>query len=107
MVFGSAALYRLDSVRVLKNRGSLYTNNASVRKGLNDTAALRFDFYVTAAKSYIYFNQQTQTDSLEIIWETKTGRCCQHEETYESVGTVRFNGAVVQPQKGTYVFVKP
>lgn len=106
LVLGSAAVYKIDSIRVLQSGNDLYINNASVRKGLADTTAVRFDFYIEAAKSYIYYNQQTTPDSLEVDWIQKTGRCCNNPETYYTIDKVKFNNKIIQPQNGVYFFVK-
>lgn len=106
LFLGPAAIYKIDSIRVLNSSNDLSINNASVRKGLSDTTALRFDFYVQATKSFIYYNQQTKPDSLEVDWVQKTGRCCNNPQTYYTIDKVRFNGQIIQPQNGIYLFVK-
>ena len=85
LIFGSTAQFRFDSVRLLATYNSADYHNASIIRGLIDSAALRFDFYVPAEKSYIYYNRQTALDSLEIKWQTKTGKCCGAPHEYRVV----------------------
>ncbi len=105
-IFGPSALYKIDSIQVLKEYNNLNINNASVRKGLIDSTGLRFDFYVRETKSYIYYNKQTPEDSVEIKWLTKTGKCCGGPEEYYTVDSVKFNNVFIKPVNGVYTFVK-
>src|ERR1035437_4038135 len=68
LIFGPTALYRIDSIQVLKQKNNFNINNASVRKGFIDSNNVEFDFHIPSEKSYIYYTQQTQQDSLEIKW---------------------------------------
>jgi hypothetical protein len=106
LIFGPGALYTIDSIEILNSYNDHFINNASVRKGLIDSSALRFDFYTPESRSFIYFNRQTKIDTLDLSWVEKTGRCCGGPTTYRSIGEVRFNGLLVQPKSGVYSFVK-
>jgi hypothetical protein len=106
LIFGPTALYRIDSVRVLNLKNNFNINNASVRKGVIDSNNVEFDFYITAEKSYIYYNQQTKQDSLEIKWLTKTGKCCENPQEYTIVDSVKFNNISIKPINGVYYFAK-
>jgi hypothetical protein len=106
LVFGSSAIYITDSIQVLKSDNNLSINNASVRKSLDDSFSLRFDFYIEATRSFIYYKYQTKTDTLDIAWSEKTGKCCGSSTTYYVPGEVKFNGALIQPTNGVYYFVK-
>lgn len=65
-----------------------------------------FDFYVPANKSYLYYNQQTQQDSIEIKWLTKTGKCCGSKQSYNIIDSVKFDNVFINPINGLYYFVK-
>jgi hypothetical protein len=106
LIFGSSALYKIDSVLILNEHNNFNINNASVRKGLLDSTALRFDFHTAAVKSYIFYNQQTLEDSVEIKWLTKTGKCCEASQEYYTVDSVKFNNVFVKSVNGIYTFVK-
>ena len=106
LISGSAALYRIDSIRVLNKKNNFNINNASVRKGFIDSNNVRLDFYILTKKSYIYYNQQTQQDSLEIKWLAKTGKCRGSVQKYNVPDSVRFNNALIKPVNGIYFFVK-
>jgi hypothetical protein len=106
LIFGSQALYKVDSLKVLKTRNDFSVHNASVRRSFSDSSNLRFDFYVPEAKSFFYYNQQAKTDSLEINWVERKGKCCGEPYTYYSVAQVKFNGTVIQPQNQVYYFIK-
>jgi len=106
LIFGPAALYQIDSIRVLKQKDNFTINNSSVRKGFIDSNDVRFDFYIPAEKSYIYYSQQTQQDSLEIKWITATGKCCGNPEKYTVVDSVKFNDKFVEPRNEVYYFTK-
>lgn len=106
LFFGNNALYKMDSVRVLKERGNFNINNASVRKGIADSNSVRFDFYIPADKSYIYYNGQSSQDSLEVKWLSETGKCCNSDHQYYTVDSVKFNGTLMKPENGIYYFVK-
>ena len=106
LIFGPTALYRIDSIQVLKEKNSFNINNASLRKGFLDSNNVEFDFYIPAGKSYIYYNQQTKQDSLEIKWSTKTGKCCENLQEYAVVDSVKFNNVFIKPVNAVYYFVK-
>jgi hypothetical protein len=106
LIFGATALYHIDSIQVLNQKNNFKINNASVRKGVIDSNNVEFDFYVPAEKNYLYYNQQTQLDSLEIKWLTKTGKCCGNLQEYAVVDSVKFNNVSVKPLNGVYYFVK-
>lgn len=106
LIFGDTAIYALDSIQILKNYNNFSINNASVRRSFNDSFSLRLDFYVPEPKSFIYYNQQAKTDTLEINWSEKTGKCCNAPFTYYSINGVKFNGLLIQPKNGIYYFVK-
>lgn len=105
LVFGSQALYKIDSIKVLQKRNDFSVHNASVRKSYKDSANLFFDFYVPQAKSFIYYNQLSASDSLEIRWADKKQKCCGEPFIYHSIEEVKFNGTIVQPQNGVYYLV--
>lgn len=106
LVLGAQAIFKLDSLKVLKNRNDLSVQNAEVSSSYGDTANLQFHFRRPETKSYIYYNQQTGSDSLEIEWVDKQGKCCGDAYTYSSIRQVKFNGAVVQPQGKVYYLIK-
>ena len=104
--FNLASLYKMDSIKVLKEKNNPNVNNASVNKGAIDSTNLKFDFYVTEEKSYIYYNQQSSLDSIEIKWLVKKGKCCDAEQEYYTVDSVKFNGVLIKPENGVYQLVK-
>jgi hypothetical protein len=106
LLFGQTALYQMDSIKVLQQKNNPDINNASVNKGAIDSTNVRFDFYVPEEKSYIYYNQQSTLDSIEIKWLAKTGKCCDAEQEYYTVDSVKFNGVVIKPKNGVYQLVK-
>jgi hypothetical protein len=106
LIFGPNALYNIDSIRVLEEKNNQDINNASVRKGLIDTNNVRLDFYIEAEKSYIYYNSNVTTDSLRIVYITKTGKVCGHKEEYKDIDSVFFNNTFVKPLNNVYHFVK-
>ena len=106
LIFGPMALYRMDSLRVLKQKNNFNIINASLRKGFIDSNDVKFDFHIPVEKSYIYYNQQTQQDSLEIKWLTKKGKCCGNVQEYSVIDSVKFNNTFISPTNGIYYFVK-
>ena len=106
LIFGPNALYNIDSIRILREKNNQDINNASVRKGLIDTNNVRLDFYIEAEKSYIYYNSNVSTDSLRIVYITKTGKVCGHKEEYKDIDSVFFNNTFVKPLNNVYHFVK-
>lgn len=106
LIFGPNSIYEIDSIQVLEKKDSFNINNASVRKGLLDSNNVEFDFYVPTGKSYLYYNQQTELDSVEIKWLTKSGKCCGNPQQYNVVDSVKFNNAFIKPVNGIYYFVK-
>jgi hypothetical protein len=106
LIFGPGALYRIDSIRVLKQKNNFNINNSSVRKGVIDSNNVEFDFYMPAGISYIYYDQQTLQDSLEIKWLTKSGKCCGNLQDYYVVDSVKFDNVFINPINGVYYFVK-
>ncbi len=106
LVFGPAALYKIDSIQVLRQKNNFDVNNASVRKGVINSDNVRFDFYVPEEKSYIYYSQQASQDSLEIKWLTKKGKCCGESFEYYVVDSLKFNGSPVKPVNKVYSLVK-
>jgi hypothetical protein len=105
LIFGPTALYQIDSMQVLA-RTNFNTNNASIRKGAIDSNNVKFYFYIPAEKSYIYYNQQTQQDSIEIKWLTKAGTCCGISQEYVVADSVKFNNVSIRPLNDVYYFVK-
>lgn len=106
IIFGQFAQYKIDSLHVLKQRSSFEISNASVIRGLIDSNNVRFDFYIPAGKSYLYYDQQSPQDSLDIKWLTKTGKCCGGAESYNVVDSVKFNNILIKPVNGIYTFIK-
>jgi hypothetical protein len=106
LIFGPASLYKIDSIKVLKQKNNPNVNNASVNKGAIDSTNLRLDFYMPEEKSYIYYNQQSLPDSIEIKWLNKIGKCCDAEQEYYTVDSVKFNGVLIKPENGVYQLVK-
>lgn len=106
LIFGPQAIYNIDSISILKEKNNHSINNASVRKGLIDTNNVRLDFYIEAEKNYIYFNSNVNTDSLRIVFITKTGKACGHNEEYKSIDSVFYNNKLVKPVNEVYHFVK-
>jgi hypothetical protein len=106
LMFGSFALYRIDSLQISKQYNNNDINNASVSKGLTDSTVVRLDFYVPETKSYIYYNDHTPQDSLEIKWLIKKGKCCGNVEEYKVFDSVKFNAVLIKPINGQYYFVK-
>ncbi len=105
LVFGRFGIYQIDSIQVLQEKNNFNISNASVRRGLIDSNNVRFDFYIPAAKSYIYY-KQNQQDSLEIKWIVKTGKCCGGSQEYNFIDSVKFNNTYIKPLNGSYTFVK-
>ncbi|MEP6947750.1 MAG: hypothetical protein ABI863_00685 [Ginsengibacter sp.] len=106
LIFGAAAIYRIDSIRILNQKNNFNINNASLQKGFINSNDVKFDFYIPAAKSYIYYNQQTQQDSLEIKWLKKSGKCCGNLQEYRVADSVKFNNTFIKAVDGIYYFVK-
>ena len=106
LIFGSYSKFIADSIQVLKEPNSFNFSNATVSKGFIDSTGLHFDFHIPAIKSYIYYNRQTQQDSLEIKWITKTGKCCGSSSQYSVVDSVKFNNVLAMPVNGVYTFIK-
>lgn len=106
LIFGPSALYKIDSVQILNDYNNFNINNASVRKGLIDSTALRFDFHIAAVRSYIFYNHQSAEDSVEVKWLTKTGKCCGASQEYYTIDSVKFNNIFIKPINGIYTFVK-
>ena len=106
LIFGTNAKYQIDSIQILQQKNNFNINNAAVRKDLADSNNVEFDFYIPAAKSYLYYNQQTETDSIEIKWLTKTGKCCGDSQEYSVVDSVKFNNTSVTAINGVYYFIK-
>jgi hypothetical protein len=104
LIFGPSALYNSDSIRLLKQKnppvsiGVVYTN---IRN-----STLGFEFNTIEAKNYIYYNSQTPMDSLELIWSTKTFKCCGHISTYNIIDSVKFNQTFVKPVNENYTLIK-
>ncbi|MEO6868075.1 MAG: hypothetical protein ABI168_00425 [Ginsengibacter sp.] len=105
LVFGPQAIYNIDSIRVLKEKNNQNINNASVRKGLVDSNNVRFDFYIKAEKSYIYYNS-INTDSLRIVFISKIGKVCGHNEEYKAIDSLFYNNNLVKPVNEVYHFVQ-
>ena len=107
LIFGPAAQYRLDSIRMLNQINNYNTYNASFQRGFVDSNNIIFHFYTPESKSYIYFNQQTKSDSLEIKWIVKTAKCERGGSLeYNAVDSVKFNNTFIKPANGVYTFVK-
>ena len=105
LIFGASALYNADSIRILEQKNNLSITNAFVTKQVADSTLI-FDFYKILRKSYIYYNQQTPRDSLEIKWITKIRECCGEKNPYYEVDSVIFNNAFIKPVNGVCTFVK-
>jgi hypothetical protein len=67
---------------------------------------LAFNFYIPEAKSYIYYSKQAKTDTLEISWIAKEGKCCGEPFTYYGAEGLTLNGQPLQPNNGVYLIVK-
>jgi hypothetical protein len=106
LIFGPYAIYKSDSIQILKEKGNTSIDNASVQTGITDSTAIRLNFYLHETKNYIYYNDHTPPDSLEVIWLTKKGKCCGNQEEYRVVDSVKFNNMPVKADKGVYYFVK-
>ncbi len=106
LIFGPYSIYESDSIQILKENRNTSINNASIQKGSTDSTAIRLNFYVHEIKSYIYYNDHTPSDSLEIIWLIKKGKCCDNEKEYRVVDSVKFNNMPVKADKGVYYFIK-
>ena len=106
LVFGPSRLFSADSIGILNINNDPKVHNASVRRSPADTAALRLNFYVPAERSFIYYNQQTITDTLDVVWTTKTGRCCGGPQTYQTIESIKLNSAPLQVQSGSYLIIK-
>ena len=106
LVYGPNALYKFDSIQILKNHNEFSIHNASVNRLYKDSSFLRFDFYLPESRSFIYYNQQTKTDTLDIEWIEKTGKCCETPSTYYIAGAVRLNNVLVPPTNGIHYFPK-
>lgn len=102
LVFGNAALYNPDSIKILKQTNPAVMNGF-VRKNTRDSTLDFFTFIQPFTKSYIYYNSQTPLDSLEIKWLIKSTTYCGN--IYE-VDSVKFNNGNFKQAKGTITFVK-
>jgi hypothetical protein len=105
LIFGSTALYHSDSIRLLKEKNNLSITNGSVSKNTKDSTLL-LEFYNSEGKIYIYYNQQTPQDSLEIKYLFKSQRCCGKLTTYSEIDSVKFNSIYNKPVNGVVHFVK-
>ena len=105
LVFGPSAVLNPDSIQVLTQKNNLSTINASVGKRLSDST-LEFDFNRPVEKSYIYYNQQSSSDSMQIKWVTKTGKCCGETYQFSDVDSVFFNKVYIKPVNGILIFRK-
>lgn len=90
LIFGPDAVFAKDGLHILDQKDNFDINNASIQKGLNYSSSLQLSFYIPSEKNYIYYNQQTPEDSLEIKWVTKTGKCCGNPQEYTIVDSVKF-----------------
>jgi hypothetical protein len=106
LVFGPARRFSADSIGILKTAKDLTIHNASVNRSPDDSASLRLNFYIPAERSFLYYNQQAATDTLDVAWTTKTGRCCGGPQTYQTIESVRFNNISLPLQNGSYLLVK-
>jgi len=107
LIFGLTAQYRIDSIRFLSQKNNFNILNASSQKGFIDSNNIIFHFYTPESKSYIYYNQQTPLDSLEIKWVVKTTKCERGGSLeYNSMDSVKFNNVFIKPVNGVYTFVK-
>jgi hypothetical protein len=107
LIFGSNRQFQLDSIRLLNQINNYTSYNASHQRGFVDSNNVIFHFYVPESKSYIYYNQQTPMDSLEIKWVTKTAKCDRGGSLEVNVvDSVKFNNALIKPVNGVYSFVK-
>ena len=104
LLFGANALYNPDSIKVSEQRNNV-SPNAFVYHLISDST-LRINFNKPSEKSYIYYNQQTLQDSLEIQWISKTGRCCGEKYTFYEMETLKFNSASITPVNGILHFIK-
>ncbi len=107
LIFGANSRYRIDSIRVLNQQNNFGVHNASVQKGFIDSNNLVFHFYTAASKSYIYYNNQTSHDSLEIKWIIKSTKCERGGTLkYNEVESVKFNNIFINSINGVYTFIK-
>lgn len=105
LLFGTSALYNPDSIKILEQSNNLSVTNAFVSKLISDSTIL-FDFIKPSEKNYIYYNQQTSLDSLQIKWRTKTGKCCGEKYTFYEVDSVKFNTGSMKPINGSFILIK-
>ncbi len=101
LVFGNAALYNPDSIKILKQTNPAVMNGF-VMKNTGDST-LDFTVRQPIIKSYIYYNSQTPLDSLEIKWLTRSSKYCGN--IYE-VDSLKFNNGNFKKVNGTLTFVK-
>ncbi|MEJ7823736.1 MAG: hypothetical protein WKF85_15545 [Chitinophagaceae bacterium] len=107
LFFGANSRYLIDSIRVLTQQNNFGVHNASVQKGFIDSNNLLFHFYTPEAKSYIYYNNQTSHDSLEINWVIKITKCERGGTLeYNAVESVKFNSFFINSINGVYTFIK-
>lgn len=106
LVLGVSSIYKFDSLDILNKLNDFSVSNASVDPAYYHPNSIAFNFHIPAPKSYIYYGQGIQQDSLQITWVTKTGKCCNSSQDYLEVGAVKFNNQVIIPQNGVYYFVK-
>ncbi len=101
------ASYLIDSIKVLKFKNSFNIHNASVQKGLLNPENIKLYFYTPETKSFIYYNQQTASDTLEINWVIKAVNCERGGSMeYNAVDAVKFNSILIEPVDGVYTFIK-
>ncbi|MEJ7822709.1 MAG: hypothetical protein WKF85_10335 [Chitinophagaceae bacterium] len=102
LVFGNAALYNPDSIKILKQTNPSVMNGF-VMKNTRDST-LDFEIFIQPLnKRYIYYNSQTPLDSLEIKWLIRKTRYCGN--IYE-VDSVKFNNGNFKQAMGIITFVK-
>jgi hypothetical protein len=106
LVFGSSAIFKVDTIQLLKNYNDFSVSNASVNRSYIDSTNLAFNFHVPEAKSFIYYGRQAKTDTLEIDWVHKEGKCCGEPFPYYSPETFKLNDQSLQPRNGVYYIVK-
>jgi hypothetical protein len=102
LVFGNAALYNPDSIKILKQTNPPVMNGF-VMKNTPDSTLDFLIFIQPLNKRYIYYNSQTPLDSLEIKWLFRSTRYCGN--IYE-VDSVKFNNGNFKQANAIITFVK-
>ena len=106
LVFGPQRIFSKDSIQFLKGLNNFSIHTASVSRSYYDSSSLTANFYKNDSKTYIYYNQQTPPDSIEVEWEQKQGKCCGSSQSYLTIKSYKLNNASPQIQNGVLLITK-